>query len=263
MGQKPSKQTPVIYAIPANHDNNPVPQSMISKLEIPNNISNQVGIGAAAYSAVSSINNTPPLTLNGKPEILYIGAEFCPFCAAERWPIIIALLRFGTFSNLHFMTSSASDYAPSTSTFTFYNSTYTSPYISFVSIEETTNQKTGNQPGYMGYDSLQQPNSSEQYIFATIDLNNHALSKACGGIPFVDFANRSAIMSSGYDPLAVLGKSNWSTTAQTLYNTSSLQSQSIIGEANLLTAKICEADNNTPQSVCSQPYVKNIEKLSR
>ena len=249
---------------PATYDNNSVPQSVISRLEIPNNISNMVGIGGGGYTGVFYINNALPLILNGKPEILYIGAEFCPFCAAERWALVIALLRFGTFSNLNFMTSSASDYAPSTPTFTFYNSTYTSPYISFVGIEETTNQKTGNSPGYMGYDSLQQPNSSEQYIFTAIDLNNnHAPPKACGGIPFVDFANSSAIMSSGYDPLTVLGKRNWSTIIQMLYNTSSLQSQSIIGEANLLTAQICETDNNTPQSVCSQPYVKNIEKLSR
>ncbi len=34
----------------------------------------------------------------GKPEVLFVGAEFCPFCAAERWPLIVALSRFGHFS---------------------------------------------------------------------------------------------------------------------------------------------------------------------
>ncbi len=247
-----------------SYDNKPVPQYVLSSLEIPNNISNQVGIGTARPSSIFSIDNAPSLTLNDKPEILYIGAEFCPYCAAERWAIIMALLRFGNFSNLHFMTSSATDYAPSTPTFTFYNSTYTSSYISFVGIEETTNQKTENPTGFMGYGLLQQPNSSEQYIFSTIDLGNtHAPPKACGGIPFVDFANSSAIVSAGYDPLNIFSNGNWGAVVSMIYNTSSLQSQAIIGEANLLTAKICEADNNAPQSVCSQPYAKNIENISR
>jgi thiol-disulfide isomerase/thioredoxin len=42
--------------------------------------------------------NGSSLTSAGKPEILFIGAEFCPHCAAERWPLYIALSKFGTFS---------------------------------------------------------------------------------------------------------------------------------------------------------------------
>jgi Domain of unknown function (DUF929) len=40
------------------------------------------------------------LTASGKPEVLYTGAGFCPYCAAVRWPLIVALSRFGTFSGL-------------------------------------------------------------------------------------------------------------------------------------------------------------------
>jgi thiol-disulfide isomerase/thioredoxin len=32
-----------------------------------------------------------PLTANGKPEMLYMGAEYCPYCAAARWAMIVAL----------------------------------------------------------------------------------------------------------------------------------------------------------------------------
>ena len=88
-------------------DNVLVPQSIVSKLNTPNSLNNLIGIGTASYSGVTQIQNSTELTLNNKPEILYIGAEYCPFCAAERWSMIIALSRFGTFSNLHFMTSSA------------------------------------------------------------------------------------------------------------------------------------------------------------
>ena len=41
-----------------------------------------------------------PLSSGGKPEVLYVGTEFCPYCAAESWSLIVALSRFGQFSGL-------------------------------------------------------------------------------------------------------------------------------------------------------------------
>ncbi|MGC8479094.1 MAG: DUF929 family protein [Candidatus Micrarchaeia archaeon] len=230
-------------------DNVEVSQAILSNLSIPNSLSNNIGIGTASYSVISKISSANELMLNNKPEILYMGAEYCPFCAAERWALIIALSRFGTFSNLHYMTSSVTDYSPSTPTFTFYNSTYTSNYISFVSVEQTTNQ-----PANGSYAKLQTPNVSEYNLMAQYDGG--------GSIPFVLFANKSVLIGATYDPESVLDGRNWSVVASDLHNASSLQAQAIIGSANLLTTQICEADNNTPQSVCSQQYVKNIEKLS-
>jgi hypothetical protein len=51
------------------------------------------GQGAAGLTSVSGTL----LTSGGKPEVLYMGGDFCPFCAAERWSIIMALSRFGTW----------------------------------------------------------------------------------------------------------------------------------------------------------------------
>ena len=59
-----------------------------------------VGSVGPGVNSPTTIANAPSLTLNGKPEVLYIGAEYCPFCAAERWAMIVALSRFGTFSGL-------------------------------------------------------------------------------------------------------------------------------------------------------------------
>ena len=36
------------------------------------------------------VSNTP-LTLDNKPYFFYVGAQFCPFCATERWSVIKAL----------------------------------------------------------------------------------------------------------------------------------------------------------------------------
>ena len=221
-----------------SYDNKPVPNGLLNMLMIPDNISNSIGPGTATSSGIIQINNKSLLMADGKPEVLYIGAEFCPYCAAMRWPMIIALSRFGTFSNLHLMTSSSTDTPPSVPTYTFYNSTYTSNYITFVSVETTTNVESV---------PLQKPNASEGALFAEYNPG--------GGIPFLLFANKSVLLGSTYLPQETIAGANWSVTAASLHNASSLQAQAIIGSANLITAEICKADGNEPANVCSQPYV--------
>ena len=235
----------------ATYDNKLVPASFLSKLNISDSISNQVGIGSVT-SFPTILANATPLKIDNKTVVFYYGAEFCPFCAAERWGMLIALMRFGTFSGVKFMTSSATDaVSPSTPTFTFYNSSYYSPYITFMPVETETN--TGA--------PLESPTSQEQALFNFYDANNQQLpSIERGSIPFIDIGNYSIQIGANYQPKAVLYATNWSVIAQDLQSPSSVQSQAIIGTANLLTAQICVADNNTPQNVCNQNYVKSIEK---
>jgi hypothetical protein len=78
------------------------------------------------------------LTSGGKPQMLYIGAEFCPYCAATRWSMAIALSRFGTLTPLHGIHSSSTDTDPNTATLTFYKSGYTSKYLDFTPVEVQT-----------------------------------------------------------------------------------------------------------------------------
>src|SRR3954447_25345884 len=67
-------------------------------------------VSDAVFDAVGT-GNLPnpikPMTSNqrlggvdGKPQLLYIGAEYCSYCAPERWSLIAALSRFGQFGNL-------------------------------------------------------------------------------------------------------------------------------------------------------------------
>ena len=109
-----------------SYDNMVVNNSFITKLSaIANNktLKTDIGNGIASNLPVQKTPYTL-LNINGKPEVLYIGADYCPFCAVTRWGLILALMRFGNFTKLHYMTSSASDSYPSTPTFTFYNSCY-------------------------------------------------------------------------------------------------------------------------------------------
>ena len=72
---------------------------------------------------------------DGKPVFFFAGAEYCPYFAAERWSMVMALSRFGTISNLTLSASTGSDVYPNTPTFTFVGSSYTSKYIDFQSVE--------------------------------------------------------------------------------------------------------------------------------
>lgn len=221
-------------------DNQSVPQSIISQLHVSGSVSSNVGIGLASASPAKIVG--PELTLNGKPVIIYIGAEFCPYCAMERWGLVIALLRFGNFSGLEYMTSSATDIGPNTPTFTFVNSTYNSPYLVF-------------QP-YELADKLGNPLQTAPKEYMAIFL------KAGGGYPFTDYANESEQIGTNLanpGDLNIVSNMNWSTIANKLQNSSSLQSMALVGSANLITAQICKITNDTPQSVCGQNYIKRIE----
>ncbi len=228
-------------------DNQPVPQSLLAQLSIPSNVSASVRTGFAT-NFPAKIANATPLTLNGKPEVLYIGAEFCPYCAMQRWALVIALMRFGNFTGLEYMTSSAVDAGPNTPTFTFVNATYSSPYIAFVS-RELTNNKVNASTGQ--YTQLQQMNASQQALYAKYNPS--------GSIPFTDYANVSKLVGANYNDPTILAGMNWSQIAAALHDPSTAQAQAFVGSANLVTAQICALDNNTPASVCGQSYIKSIE----
>jgi hypothetical protein len=82
---------------------------------VPASVLDAVGEGNLASDALARVSG-PALTSEGEPELLYVGANFCPFCAAERWPMIIVLSRFGTFSGLSTTRSSTTDEYPGTAT---------------------------------------------------------------------------------------------------------------------------------------------------
>src|SRR6266513_2773840 len=121
--------------------------SVVSKItNVPASTLDTIGDGGGSFTGkIPPVNGGTPLTSGGKPEMLYMGAEYCPYCAAERWSMIVALSRFGTFSGLK-TTHSASvngngqtEPYPNTPTWTFHGSTYTSQYLTFTPVEMQTN----------------------------------------------------------------------------------------------------------------------------
>ena len=220
------------------------------------------GIPAATYDAVGAgsasnapkaISGAPALEEGGKPAVLYVGGEFCPFCAAERWSLLAALSRFGSFGNLHTVRSASGDVFPSTATFSFYQAAYTSQYLAFDPVEEYTNQPSGN-----GYTPLQQLTSAQR---STVDKYNKP-PYTQGGIPFVDFGNNYAFSGATYSP-GVLAGMDWQQIADQLKNPSSPQAQGIIGSANLISATICQVTGQQPADVCGSAGVQKAAATLR
>ena len=57
-------------------------------------------VGAGSANNPPTAITAPALKQGGKPRVLYIGAEYCPYCAAQRWAVAQALSRFGTWTGL-------------------------------------------------------------------------------------------------------------------------------------------------------------------
>ncbi|MGH9130155.1 MAG: DUF929 family protein [Acidimicrobiales bacterium] len=224
---------------------------------VPASVLEQAGLNPSSpYAHIQKVAGSPPLlTSNGKPELFFLGANFCPYCATQRWPMVVALSRFGTFSNLGQTSSSSTDSFPSTQTFSFYGSTYSSKYLSFAPVEAETNLPDGK--GF--YTTLQIPSKAQLNLVAKYDAPPYVASaQSAGGIPFQDFGNRFVLNGYQYDPQVLQGKSA-ATIAGSLAFPSSPIAQGANSSANWETAAICEMTNNQPASVCSLPVIKTAE----
>ncbi len=220
---------------------------------VPASTLNTVGAGSVTATPIK-LSGGSALTANGHPEVLYMGAEYCPFCAAERWGMVVALSRFGTFKNLGTTHSSSSDEYPNTSTWTFYKSSYTSKYLTFSSVEEETNKLAS---GGQSYTTLQTPTSAQQALVTKYDAPPYVSSSDEGSIPFVDFGNKYLISGASYSPQVLQGKT-WNQIATALKNPDSSIAKAVDGTANYITAAICELTGNQPASACT-PAVKALE----
>lgn len=185
-----------------------------------------------------------PLTSSGKPEVVYVGAEYCPFCAAERWALSVALSRFGSFSGLHLIHSSSADTYPNTPTVSYYRSTYTSKYLVFATTEAQTVSKA----------PLQTLTALDKTLMAKYDAPPYVPAGYNNSFPFVDFGNKYVIDGASYDP-AVLANLTWQQIGADLANPSSTVGQAIDGAANHITAAICKITDNQPGDVCTSAGV--------
>ena len=176
------------------------------------------------------------LTDGGKPRVLYVGGEFCPFCAAERWVVVASLSRFGTFDNLQQTNSSASDVYPNTATLSFHGSTYTSKYLVFNGYETTDRN----------HDPLDTLPAADEALMKQIDPE--------GSIPFQDLGGKFSQLGASYDPTVLKDKTH-AEIAQAVADPDSDIGKAVLAASNLYTARLCQLTDGQPGAVCSSSAV--------
>ncbi len=203
-------------------------------------------VGKGNVTPLSATQGKPAiLTSGGKPQFLYMGALYCPYCGAERWAMVVALSRFGTFSNLGLTHSSSSDVYPNTPTLSFYKSSYTSKYIDFTPVEMYSAKKVGQ-----GYAALEKPTSDQTTLMSKYDAPPYVQAQYAGSYPFLDIGNQYVLSGSQYLPTS-LAHLSWTQVAADIRNPNSAVAQAVDGAANSITAAICKITNNAPAAVCS------------
>lgn len=217
---------------------------------VPASVFNEVGVSSPSIE-VAGLERTkatnPPLTytVDGKqiPGAFYWGAEYCPYCAATRWSIILAMSRFGTWNKLYTMSSSPSDVYPNTQTFSFYGTTYTSKYLVFKTFEVEGPVNNGV--------TLQKTPAKETAL-----VNEFNSSQS---FPFMDIGNNEFLTSAAYDP-QVLQNLSRGEIAGALDDPSNVITRAIVAEANYIDAGVCATDKLAPASVCDSAGVQDAMK---
>jgi hypothetical protein len=208
---------------------------------VPESVAKAVG-APSSLTAPTVLKGQTPFTLNGKPGVFFLTGEYCPYCAAERWPVLIAFSKFGTFSGVREASSSAFDVDPSTATFSFYQASYTSSLIGFQPMEVESNVTSASSNPQI----LQRPTDREDALW-------DAYSGELGtpqAFPFLDIDNKVFVVTPGYSP-GILAGLDQAQIAAKLTNPNDPVTKGIIGTANELTAAICSVTGQQPASVCT------------
>lgn len=200
-------------------------------------------------TAPAVVAGGPSLTENGKPAIVWVGALYCPYCAAERWALVLALGRFGTFEKLFTTSSSTTEVFPGTETFSFDGAEYHSSEIALAAVEEYGNASSKTSPA--GFEKLDKPTRLESSAVTSYDKSPWATS---GLLPFLDVANRIVVSGSSFSPAVIQGLS-MQQIATDLTDPASDVAQALLGAADQITAAICAATDESPTSVCASPAV--------
>jgi hypothetical protein len=203
---------------------------------VPAAVLASVDPGQAIASLEPVKTSGPPLIIGGKPTIVFVSEESCPFCAAERWSVAVALSHFGTLSDLGTTRSSATDVYPNTATLSFRTIRYQSSEVTLRTTELTDNVGRPLQP----------QTALDTRLVGTYDVPPYVnTADQSGSVPFLDIANKYVLAGAQYNPQVLAGLSAAQIASQ-LGNPSSQVAQAIDGSAQVIITAIDQVLHGTP-----------------
>jgi hypothetical protein len=236
---------------------NAAPSSLISTVAtVPPAVYDSIGVTSpdvpvTPLHATGSTQNWLA-TLNGgppEPVVFFYGAEFAPYAAVQRWPLIMALSRFGTFNLLGLMQSSSTTAFADLSTFTFWKVNYISKYVILESVE----RYSALNPTGARYLSLETPDGRQAAAVAQYGQSSSAF-------PLVDVSNRWVLSGASFTPSTIGGLSQGQIAGDLTSPTSPL-TQAMVSASNQISATICAVDGEVPVSVCGSRGVEAADDL--
>ena len=186
-----------------------------------------------------------PIRLGGGKSLVYfLGAGFCPYCAAERWAIVEALARFGTWTGLLEDSSAARDEKfLNIPTLNLSRSEYQSEYIEFTA-RETSDRN---------FEPLQELAESDYEILDKYNPDQI--------IPFLLIDGQYVQVGSGYSPQLLEGMDHSKVKSQIKSGDTAL-GRSINEEADNITALACKSVGGKLAACSSKPVMDLLGKLS-
>ena len=230
---------------------------------VPASVLDSAGAGGINPSLVQiygvGLVSGPAVPRGGKPQALYVGADYCPYCAIEQWALVVALSRFGTISSLS-LTRSSRAYPPADiPELSFYRSRYTSRFLGLTAVDTAS--------------STADPKAKPPYVpLQTLTAAQRAMMRAHDpemAVPFLQIGNYVQVgtllpaagagqLQAGQlqavqlqEGLPSLSHKTWTQVATALHDPVSPIGRYLDGFANFLTAAICKYTSNQPAGVCT------------
>jgi thiol-disulfide isomerase/thioredoxin len=174
----------------------------------------------------------------GKLFVFFMGAEHCPYCAAERWAIVRGLQKFGQWSGLKQTISAARD-EPflNLPTYDFIEATYTSPHVEFVAREIRDRE----------FKPLQKLLKTEEKLVREYNSEKQ--------IPFLLVGGRFMQIEAGFTPKIFVGHTFRQTETELKKAESEIR-KTIDAEGSIIAALLCIS--GLPPELCKESGVAEL-----
>jgi hypothetical protein len=185
------------------------------------------------------VTDRPLKIPSGKSLVYFMGAGFCPFCAAERWAIVKALERFGKWEGLVEDKSAGHDEKYlNVPTFNLARAKYSSEHVEFA----------GKETADRNFEPLQELGDSD---FEILDMYNPDQM-----IPFLLLDGQYMQVGAGFSPELIQNMSHEQVQTE-LGKPDSALGKAIQAEIDNITALVCKSTGGTEEA-CSSDHVKEL-----
>ena len=213
---------------------------------VPNSTLEAVGLPSNVAVPTKITPSLSTVATNGV--VSYVGAEYCPYCAIQRWALLVALSKFGWFTSLdNQVLSSSTDAYPGLASWSFIGAKYTSAYFTFDPTELTSSTPSAGG----GYQPLEKMSAAQRRAFNKYDPQAE--------LPFVDMGNHYVTLGASASP-SVLDGLTLGNIGGDLSNAKSSVAQAIDGTANYMIAALCTMLQAKTPPICSALVIHAASK---